>query len=559
MNPNEISVDLIDGDKEYRDELRHRCQTDHLFLAPLLGYTKFVPRIHKAAAELYVQKNPELSIEDQDVIKNRMHIDPRHTFKTTMGIVDNVQWIINFPDITILNETATQPLAHALTDVTSSKFYCPKSKLPSIFQRLFPEHVVYSKPEAGVFDSPARTMQQVENTIMSTSVGTTQSGWHPYIICPDDMVDTKNSGIDATDTSRKKVINTHNTNVEALRHGGYINFRGTRYHPFELYGETIRTMNPARWKVLIRSAMRVRSGKRLVEGQFPPPEDVELLFPELLSYEDLREKFQRADGYVAFMCQMMNDPQGGAVVTFPKEMYKQAQSPGDTLPQMGEVCVCWRLPYEGKENMKKYAWGAAVRFLGGRVYVIDAWRGHFMPDELCTEIIDSCRRYSTGDLTIERTPGSEYVIPHIYNEGIRRNWTVRINQPEWQMNDAERQTRCRQLQPMMKAGRLRIATNCGQNLEIQNQFENFELIPQNGFLDVISRLALRIPVSVIDREIAAETMRMHENARGREAWDTVFSNGGATVVEQAIAQATQSRKKGNSYGFKTNPLGRLNG
>lgn len=540
---------IFDGDKEYCEEARHRCQTDHFFLAPLLGFDKFVESIHRPAAELYVQKKPGLSIEDQDPIKKRMHLDPRHTYKTTMGFVDTVQWVITFPDITILNETATQPLANALTTTIAWKFHQKKGAQLTAFQKLWPEYVVQGKPEDGEYNAPCRTFEQPDKTIMSTSVNTAQSGWHPWIINPDDAVDTTNSGIDASENRRRKVINNHNTNVNALRLGGYVHFRGTRYHPFDLYGETLRKMNKKSWKLLIRGSLIVKNGERLVEGDFPGADDVELLFPELLSYDDLLEKF--TDDYRSFMCQQMNDASGGAVLTFPQTLYDQAKTESHHIPSMGDVEVCWRLPYEGKEFMAKYAEGVAVRYLGSRVYVVDAWRGNYMPSELNEKIINSCRKHSSHKLIIERTPGAEYVIPHIENESIRRSWRVQIEQPEFQMNDAERNIRCKSLQPMMKSGRLRLSTSAGQQIEMASQFVNFGLIAQNGIIDCISRLALRIPASVMTAAVTEEQKEIYRAVQGNAQWAAVYGGGGATVVEDAISSAQQTTKRKNSYGLRS--------
>src|ERR1700761_114892 len=263
----------IRDDKDYREELRHRCRTDHMFLAPLLGYTKFHPIIHGPAADLYVKKNPHLPIEEQHEIKNRMHLDPRHTYKTTMGIVDTVQWIICFPNITIMNETATLPLANALTSTQARKFYKSKTAQPTMFQILFPEWIVDKEPD-GTYRAPCQTEHTVEETLMSTSVRASQSGWHPHIFQPDDAADTENSGLQAGDTVRRGVWARHSTNLNTLRHGGDINMRGTRYHPFDIYGMTLKTMVPGKWLTLIRGSLIVKNGKRLKEGFFPREEDV---------------------------------------------------------------------------------------------------------------------------------------------------------------------------------------------------------------------------------------------------------------------------------------------
>ena len=78
-----LDTDRISSDQQYRDEIRHRCLTDHFFLAELIGFSKFNRRVHQPAVDLYFPKNKNLPIEDQDPIKYRLHLDPRGTFKTT--------------------------------------------------------------------------------------------------------------------------------------------------------------------------------------------------------------------------------------------------------------------------------------------------------------------------------------------------------------------------------------------------------------------------------------------------------------------------------------------
>ena len=36
-----LDTDRISSDGEYRDELRHRCETDHFFLADVIGFDEF--------------------------------------------------------------------------------------------------------------------------------------------------------------------------------------------------------------------------------------------------------------------------------------------------------------------------------------------------------------------------------------------------------------------------------------------------------------------------------------------------------------------------------------
>jgi hypothetical protein len=318
-----LDLSRVEAEPEYKAEARHRCETDHFFLASLLGrkFRAFVPRVHQPVVDLYFPKNRNVSIEEQSKVKNRLHLDPRGTYKTTMGRVDSLQWILAFPEeITILNETSTKPLAEAISEGLAKFFWKRKGALPTPIQALYPELCVEKEPKPQ-WDTPVRLFGDLDHTLDFTSPLTAQSGWHPWVECIDDMVETKNSGIHAAPEVRQAVIDTYYTNKNTLRPGGYINLRGTRYHPFELYGNVLEKMNPETWKVLIRAAMIVREGKKLMPGEFPAEDEVILEFPELpgMDYASLREKF--FDDYESFMCQQMNDPQGGHIATFPAELF----------------------------------------------------------------------------------------------------------------------------------------------------------------------------------------------------------------------------------------------
>lgn len=544
------------GDAEYRSEARFRCQTDHFFLGRLLGYNKFVERIHRPVADLYVSKKPGLPIEQQDEIKNRLHLDPRGTYKTSFGIIDTIQWICGVsPDITILNETATKPLAKALTDTTvEAAFLQPKGKDPNLFQICFPEHVI-PKQVSGEYFSPARTFPQPDATISSTGVDCAQSGWHPWILNPDDAVEMENSGPQASPKVRESVIIRHNTNVNTLRRGGYIHMRGTRYHPLELWGYTLDTMNPARWKVLVRSSLRTLDGSRLQAGEFPPEDQVELMFPEIETYEELKDKFKH---YEAFMSQQMNDPAGGSLLRFTGELFGQSLVEQSSVPLFGETFIHWRFPFSGKDFMK-YAEGVAMRIVHGHAYVIDAWQGIYTTTGLATKVVAECRKHQVGKVSAEDSPGARYLEGHIKNESYKQNVSLQINWMGFESDDSQRFARIEQLEPMMRSGRLSISTACGKFAEMKRQFVHYGLVVENGIIDSVSRLAIKIPVSLLRAEIDDEEQQAHRRKRMQMESDMVFGAAGQQAMEeQRLKQQLATMAPRNSYGLP-DVLGGLDG
>src|SRR5208282_4760283 len=167
----------------------------------------------------------------------------------------------------------------------------------------------------------------LDSTLAFTSPLSTQSGWHPMLLDNDDVEDTKNSGISATTQVRQNVIDTCDQNENLVRDGGFVSSGGTRYHPFDYYGKCLdrAQQNPESWDVLVRASVIVKDGKRLLPGEFPEEEDLELPFAEFrnLGYLELREKFYA--NYESFMAQQQNDPQGGHVARFDAKMYQSCQ------------------------------------------------------------------------------------------------------------------------------------------------------------------------------------------------------------------------------------------
>lgn len=542
----EMQLDLarVDSDSDYRNEARFRCLTDHWFLADVLGpgFEGFIPRIHQPVVDLYFPKNPSLSIADQHPVKNRMHLDPRGTYKTTMGKVDSVQWILAFPeDITLLNETATQALAEEICEKTSAFFWKPKNSVPMPLHRLFPELVQEKKPTAN-WSTPVRPPTLADPTLAFTSPQTSQSGWHPWVEGIDDMVDTKNSGIHATQQVRQGVIDTYYTNKNVLRPGGYINFRGTRYHPFEAYGDVLDKMDPADWKILIRSAMVVKSGRKLMPGEFPDEDDVILNFPEMpgMGYRSLKQKF--FDDYESFMCQQQNDPHGGHILTFDEDLYKSMLVVPERIPVLGEKYACWRLPYGGKDYMAGIAEGAIAQTWEGRAYVLDSWSGKYTPSRLAEKIVRECKEHQTQYLLMEDFPGTQYMEAAIRNEMARRNVTVRIQWLEFEDDDNLRSERIKMLEPQARAGRVMISTASGKMGELKRQLVNFGLVRENGIVDAISRLAAKVPVSLMRQEIEDEEAERHLQRRQEMMYHFVYgaNNEGLAELESQKRQRQEA-------------------
>jgi hypothetical protein len=540
----------LETDDEYRDDIRHRCCTDHFFLSELIRPGSFRLDYHQAAFDLHFGKNPNLPIEKQHPIKNRMYLDPRKTRKTTLGRIDKLQWILAFPEtITILNESATHPLAKAISEGIAN--YLCRYKIVTPLQKAFPELLVNKWPfhnDQEKWNTPVKQMHDLDATLAFTSPSSKQSGWHPWIINADDMVETTNSGIHAKDESRRKVIDTFDTNRNTLQGGGYMYLTGTRYHPFDLYGVRLGDLDPSKWQVLVRSSLTVRSGQRLVPGEFPDEDDVTLHFPELpeMDYSGLRETFYA--NYESFMCQQQNDPQGGHISTFDEKLYASCEMAVERIPPYGgETYTCWRLPC-GKKGMENTS-GVTARVIDGRVYVIDAFEGNWIPSKLAERMVQAHKKHQADAMMILMTPGSEFMAALVRNEAARRNVSIRMQWADWEESEERRTQEIKKLEPLMRVGRMTFSTGMAKAKECRRQFVHFGLVQENGIIECAAKLGDLVPLSQMrasleDDEIQYQRSRNDDatlnwllNAQGRPIVDEQAKKR-AMAHQQAMQKAT---------------------
>ena len=121
--------------EQKRQDWRRRCQTDlYWFAKEILGYD-LVPHVHKPVCDLFVHKDPTKSFADQDHVKQRLLLDPRGHFKTTLDICDIIQWILCFPNTRILIMSGTRDLAQRMNKEIKYHF-----QYNQLFRELFPEH-----------------------------------------------------------------------------------------------------------------------------------------------------------------------------------------------------------------------------------------------------------------------------------------------------------------------------------------------------------------------------------------------------------------------------------
>lgn len=508
-------------DENYRRDKRRRCQTDTLFLAFTLGYTKMIERVHRPAVEkCCVQKNPDKPIEEQSTKKNYLHLDPRGTYKSTLEITDAVQWIICFPNVRICILTATKPLAAAIAGEITDHFVCSLVDEKTDFQLLFPEFCITPKEKrVGEYTAPCRTRDWRESTVMAFSIETSISGWHFDVGMPDDPVDTQNS---STTQGIEKVKKNWRINKKTFMPWAYIMFKGTRYGPFELWGDIIEKATPDKTNILIRSALTLKNGKRLEEGEFPKESEVDLLFPELLSYDFLKAEFE--DDYASFMTQYMNDAHGANEVTFPIEILHQAAVSAELMPIAGQTFIAWRFAYGDSQHTRRT--GAAVGTLeNGRLYIADVVSGSFKPSVLAHEVVTLAKKHGCHEVQIEDTPGARHAEAAIQNYAAVSQWPLQLRWLEFQEDESVRDLRMKSTEPLITAQRLLFNTGMKELPAAFKQFSKYGMMDDSEIVDVVSRVAEALPKSIVPQENEVEQDLAWEMARQREMYDKTHGIG----------------------------------
>lgn len=249
-------------------EARWRCRWDLLYLCnKVLGYPKvslklnglLLDRLQKfpmpaeqteqmeehdpydEEAREWKGYRPLVRMEDLPGKRRFMCLDSRSFLKTTiMDIAHTVQWIINYPDVSVMIFQGSRDNAELILGELKQHFVSnPK------FRQLFPEHCPpEDTKEFGKIDRFTTMARPVdafrkEATVQCSSLGSQGAGLHFHVIKCSDVVNEQNY------KSPSELMNTidkfemaENLLVSATL--GWIDIDGTRYDFNDLYGKIIR-------------------------------------------------------------------------------------------------------------------------------------------------------------------------------------------------------------------------------------------------------------------------------------------------------------------------------
>jgi len=376
--------------------------------------------------------------------KERLLLIPRGCFKSTMNMCDCVQYVIAFPEVTILVLTGVLPLANDFVGEIKGHFtledggncpgaYYPKKNLQprqapdgtrSMFQVLFPEHCIPAEEGKNAeYQTPAVSMVDKECTVFAASIEQNLAGWHVCVLKLDDVVTEENSQT----VDRMTVVNKKVSIDKAMLHPfGFFDLVGTWYDGEDCYGQCIKNRDKAvnagdefNMKMLIRPAWwATDEAKKL--GKIPEEmteTDYHYLFSvpgneHSLTFKKLRPIWKN-DPW--FAIKYLNDPTQMHAIKFPRELLVRRTVPVQQLPDGGMRVMCVDTAYSTK-SWADFTVIITALIVGGRFYILDMKRGKYNEYELPAMIATAAHQWNPKTICIEESVGVKWMGREAYRE-----------------------------------------------------------------------------------------------------------------------------------------------
>ncbi len=373
------------------------------------------------------------------------------THNSSVNVADCVQWVICYPEITILIMTATLKLASMFIGELKEHFKMVESRTktdkgkkkyeiksfrneatgqwsPSLFQSLFVEHCIM--PDDGLsteFQTGACAPIDKEPTAMAASIEQTLAGLHYGLLKLDDVVSNENSN---TDTRMEEVNKQVSISKGMLHPYGFIDYIGTWYDDADLYGQMLKndddvakeenlkhlqigSISLGRFNSTVSMRIYVRACWWLTEAALKDgkmdatakEEDYELWFPERLPFKKLR-KWWKSDKQ--FAIKYLNNPRLIHEVKFPRELMIKRTIDHQYLPQQGTIVMVVDVAYSVK-SWADYTVIMVGLVHAGRFYVIDMNRGRFNEHQMPIMIANMAMKWKPKRIAMEDSVGAKWI------------------------------------------------------------------------------------------------------------------------------------------------------
>lgn len=529
-----------------------------------ISENKITLESHKHIMDMFVKKNPDLSVANQSKVKNRLILYPRGTQKSSLGIFDAIQWVLLDPKIRILVLSAADDLAAAIVDEVRG-FFTIKTPVPTLMNMFFPEHCMLEKdlPATGEFSTPEWTKLQIrrrEPTIMSRGLTATVSGFHFEIFHCDDPVETRNS---TNEDQCKGVRKRYGISRNTLRKFGYTNLIGTRYHEEDLYGDTIakaemgefnteefsicekKTTNIGKGvEILIGAEMTIRTEAEMemVKYNIPRalwfrkagPNGVLLLMPHESTYEECLVRYE--EDPEAYETQRRQNVMPPTQQMFTRELLVKNTVNWMDLPLYGRVTHCWDLNGgKGKKDNDMCVGTACLWDSAGIGYIIDLVCANYPTHvSIAQAIVQFARKHHPDTVSIEDSLGMRMIEPTIWAEADKTgDEFVKqiVRHIYWRPVDTSKdakKNRISSLYPQVLYGKIKFASTLPERERMINQFvKPITKFSKNDIPDCIAFQMVFQPQAPQTKEqqekIKAEMQRRREQEIGKSTWEMLFT------------------------------------
>lgn len=556
-------------------EVRRRAKSDLAFLACYFTWetnpfcngqdiseNQISEASHGPIFNLFVQKDDSKKFKDQDTRKIRLLLWPRNGMKSSIDIVDAVQWILNFPEVRILYFTGDTDLAIKFVRETKGHFL-ESQKDPSLMTLYFPEFCIDESQLGNQFEFNCpvweeKALLRGEPTVQASSINSGLGGRHYDIVKSDDAIYDRNSETEELCLTAAKKISLTVRHGKMLMHKGYFDIVGTRYHEEDYYGQIIKknvgdlkTSGTDNWTltenttkgqlILVAKAIVIRPevAKKLESEGRPVTyteageEGCSLLLPEFMTYSHLMGEY--ADNEDTFESQLNQNPRSQGSITFDRPLLLRNTVRYDEIPYRGPRSQTW--DFAGPFNAQKRGErdfctaSSAIWDDKGKCYIEEIIRNRFRPADLAKTVVAFATKWQPFVIGIEDTGGSQWLEPAIISEAHKTGNPHVIavcSKIDWITPDNKNRAkdlRIAALHPWFVDGRLKIA-NYAMALVggMEILYKEFESYPSrhDDVPDVISyqpRYAPRVQQMVIKTE---NTVLMSPD---RAHWNILYEEG----------------------------------
>lgn len=565
-------VTLSDNDFIY---LRFLCQTNLFFLCKVLEKYSLVsmgapqPNLNGGSVntheeicnKFFVNKDPanysnfeKFAVAYSD-LKDRMLLVPRGGFKSSIDMADCVQYIICWPEVTILILTGIEKLAidfvgevrqhfeleECGTNAKGKSIYGPRKLQDkesgnwseSVFQVLFPEHCVVPGGLASEFQTPAGGDDK-EPTLRAASIEQNLSGWHFGVLKLDDVVTNENS---LTPARMLGIINQININEAMLHPYGFMDVIGTWYDEKDYYGVTIKreedaakTGDSPTIKIHLRACWWPTDAAKTLGkiDEEMTEKDYVLWFPERLTYEFLLGKKKKSPE--TFPIKYLNDPRVLNKVKFPRELLVRRTIPHVQLPREGIIVTTVDTAYS-TQTWADYTVIMTAIIFGGRFFVIDMVRGRFNEFELPAIIANAAFRWKPKKIAIEESVGVKWMGLELRREMDKLQISIPVTFCSLKQGSKKR-SKAMKAKPVLRLlgdERLFLSLGCNNLEEIYNEMSAFTGTDDDKHDDIVSAISLLVnefgAYADMDSKINFASQQFVSNAQETERHKLIYGLG----------------------------------